>query len=177
VTRALFATHDHVSGLGGRRGRSRRSASGGVLPDGVPELVLVDGSKALERLAVPDEAEGRHHMDAVDLRDFLYVHVRRTCRIEQRRLTAAHVDVVSTTDDDDADAASACVHALIILTHQQFVDVDLEEDRGRVLAGAVRVHRGHHLAPTAPGGHEVDDHLTTTAGNWQANCAQDVSFV
>lgn len=56
------------------------------------------------------------------------------------------------------------MHALIILTHQQFVDVDLEEDRGRVLAGAVRVHRGHHLAPTAPGGHEVDDHLTTTAG-------------
>jgi hypothetical protein len=98
VTRALFATHDHVSGLGGRRGRSRRSAGGGggVLPDGVPELVLVDGSKALERLAVPDEAEGRHHIDAVDLRDFLYVHVR-TCRIEQRRLTAAHVDVVSTT--------------------------------------------------------------------------------
>lgn len=96
--RARYLLHITSPELGGRRGRSRRSASGGVLPDGVPELVLVDGSKALERLAVPDEAEGRHHMDAVDLRDFLYVRTYvRTCRIEQRRLTAAHVDVVSTT--------------------------------------------------------------------------------
>lgn len=55
----------------------------------------------------------------------------------------------------------------------ELVDINLEEGSGsRVLLGAHREHRGHHLARAAPGGHEVNDHLMIDriVGAWCETC-------
>lgn len=59
----------HHLSLGGRRGRIANV----VLLDGVPKLIRIVTIKALERLAVPDEEEGRIPVDVIGLSNFLYV--------------------------------------------------------------------------------------------------------